>query len=155
MRPRSQRFARRTVLNAGLACAALKIAAPFPIRARGEEPVKIGMIEPLSGVYAKLAEAEAEGARLAVEEVNQSGGILGRRVQLLIEDSANTIAIGVAKTRQLIDRDRVDFILGDLNSSIALAMTPITSVARARRNGMVARMSRHRQLSMKGAATAD
>ena len=125
-----QPFARRTVLNAGLTWAALTVTAPFPIRARGEEPVKIGMVEPLSGVYAKLAEAEVEGARFAVEEVNHSGGILGRQAQLLIEDSANTIAIGVAKTRQLIDRDQVDFILGDLNSSIALAMTRVTSESR-------------------------
>jgi branched-chain amino acid transport system substrate-binding protein len=123
-------FARRTVLSAGLAWAALKVTAPFPIRARGEEPVKIGMIEPLSGVYAKLAEAEVEGARFAVEEVNHSGGILGRQAQLLIEDSANTIGIGVAKTRLLIDRDQVDFILGDLNSSIALAMARVTSEKR-------------------------
>ena len=88
--------------------------------------MKIGMVEPLSGVYAKLAEAEVEGARVALEEVNHSGGILGRQAQLLIEDSANSIAIGVAKTRQLIDRDQVDFILGDLNSSIALAMMQVT-----------------------------
>jgi branched-chain amino acid transport system substrate-binding protein len=126
----SQSFGRRTVLNTGLAWAALKVAAPCPIHARGEEPVKIGMIEPLTGVYAKLADAEVEGARVAIEEVNDSGGILGRHAQLLIEDSANTIAIGVAKTRQLIDRDQVDFILGDLNSSIALAMTRVTSEKR-------------------------
>jgi branched-chain amino acid transport system substrate-binding protein len=125
-----QPFPRRTVLNAGLAWAALKVFAPFSIHARGEQPVKIGMVEPLSGAYAKLAEAEVEGARAAIEEVNDTGGILGRRAQLLIEDSANTIAIGVAKTRQLIDRGQVDFILGDLNSSIALAMTRVTSEKR-------------------------
>ena len=125
-----QPFTRRTVLNAGLAWAALKVVSPLPIQARGEQSVKIGMIEPLSGVYAKLAEAEVEGARVAIEEVNAGGGILGRQAQLLIEDSANTIANGVAKTRQLIDRDHVDFILGDLNSSIALAMTRVTSERR-------------------------
>src|SRR4029077_4950100 len=69
-----QPFARRTVLNAGLAWGALKVVAPFPIHALGEEPVQIGMMEPLSGVYAKLAEAEVEGARVAIEEVNDSGG---------------------------------------------------------------------------------
>src|SRR5215470_14293798 len=125
-----QPVARRTVLSAGLAWAALKVGSPLPIHARGEEPLKIGMIEPLSEVYANLAKAEVEGARVAVDEVNDSGGILGRHAQLLIEDSANTIAIGVAKTRQLIDRDHVDFILGDLNSSIALAMTRVTSEKR-------------------------
>jgi branched-chain amino acid transport system substrate-binding protein len=117
-------------VNAGLCWAALEAVAPFPIHARGEVPVKIGMIEPLTGVYAKLAQAEVEGARVAVEEVNHSGGILGRQAQLLIEDSANTVAIGVAKTRALIDRDQVDFILGDLNSSIALAMMRVTSESR-------------------------
>jgi branched-chain amino acid transport system substrate-binding protein len=123
-------LARRTVVNAGLAWAALEVVAPFAIHARGEEPVKIGMIEPLTGVYAKLAQAEVEGARVALEEVNHSGGILGRQAQLLIEDSANTVAIGVAKTRRLIDREQVDFILGDLNSSIALAMMKVTSQSR-------------------------
>jgi branched-chain amino acid transport system substrate-binding protein len=125
-----QPIGRRTVLKAGLAWGALEIASPFPIHARGEQPVKIGMVDPLSGVYAKLAEAEVAGARLALEEVNQSGGVLGREAQLLIEDSANDIAVGVAKTRQLIDRDEVDFILGDLNSAVALAMTRVTAEKR-------------------------
>ncbi len=58
---------RRTVLTAGLAWGALEVASPIPIRARAEEPVKMGMVEPLTGVYAKLAEAEVGGARLALE----------------------------------------------------------------------------------------
>jgi branched-chain amino acid transport system substrate-binding protein len=118
------------VVNAGLAWAALKVVAPTLIHARGEASVKIGMIEPLTGVYAKLAQAEVEGARVALDEVNHGGGILGRQVELLIEDSANSVAIGVAKARQLIDRDQVDFMLGDLNSSIALAMTRVTRESR-------------------------
>jgi branched-chain amino acid transport system substrate-binding protein len=121
---------RRTLLKAGLAWGALGIASPFSIAARGEEPVKIGMIEPLSGVYAKLAEAEVVGARLALEQINQNGGIVGREAQLVIEDSANDVGIGVAKTRQLIDRDRVDFVLGDLNSAVALATMPVTAERR-------------------------
>jgi branched-chain amino acid transport system substrate-binding protein len=90
----------------------------------------MGMVEPLSGVYAKLAEAELDGARLALDEVNQGGGILGRQAKLLIEDSANEIAIGLAKTQQLIDRDQVDFILGNVNSAVALAMTRVTAEKR-------------------------
>ncbi|HXW29108.1 MAG TPA: ABC transporter substrate-binding protein, partial [Xanthobacteraceae bacterium] len=70
------------------------------------------------------------GARLALEEVNQSGGIVGRQAQLLVEDSANDIALGVAKTRQLIDRDQVDFIFGNVNSAVALAMTRVTAEKR-------------------------
>src|SRR6202044_4267646 len=60
----------------------------------------------------------------------RSGGILGRETQLLVEDSANDIAVGVAKTGQLIDRDRVDFILGDVNSAVALATMRVTTEKR-------------------------
>ena len=121
---------RRTVLKTALAWGALEIASPFTMRARGEQPIKIGMVEPLSGVYEKLAAAEVEGARLALDEVNHSGGILGREVQLVVEDSANDIAVGVAKTQRLIDRDRADFILGDLNSAVALATMRVTTEKR-------------------------
>jgi branched-chain amino acid transport system substrate-binding protein len=128
--PRVTPIGRRTVLKAGLAWTACEIAAPFPIHALADEPVKVGMVEPLTGVYAALAEAEVAGARLAVEEINQGGGILGRPVQLLVADSANDIAAGVEKTHQLIDRDQADFIAGSVNSAVALAMARVTAEKR-------------------------
>jgi branched-chain amino acid transport system substrate-binding protein len=118
---------RRTILKAGVAWSAVQIASPSPVFALGEQPVKIGMIEPLTGVYSKLAEAEAAGAQLALEQVNQNGGILGRQAALLIEDSANDVGTGVAKTRQLIERDQVEFLLGDVNSAVALATMRVTA----------------------------
>jgi len=121
---------RRTLLQTGLAWSAVAIAMPWPIRARGEDTVKIGTVEPLTGVYAQLARAEVEGARLALEEINQRGGILGREVQLFVEDSTNDIAVGVTKTRELIDRDHADFILGNVNSAVALATTRVTAEKR-------------------------
>jgi len=128
--PRPHRIGRRSVLKTGLAWTACAIAAPLPIRARGEQPVKIGMVEPLTGVYAALAEGEIAGARLAIEEINRSGGILGRETQLMVADSANDVMTGVAKTRELIDRDQVDFIAGNVNSAVALAMTQVTAEKR-------------------------
>jgi branched-chain amino acid transport system substrate-binding protein len=121
---------RRAVLQGGLAWTAAAVAAPFPVRARGETPVKIGMVEPLTGVYAALAASEVAGARFAVDEINQKGGILGRQVELLIADSANDISAGVHKTRELIDREQVDFIAGNVNSAVALAMTQVTAERR-------------------------
>ncbi len=118
------------MLKTGLAWTACAIAAPLPIRAREEQPVKIGMVEPLTGVFAELAAAEVVGARLAIEEINHSGGILGREAQLLVADSANEIMTGVEETRRLIDKDQVDFIAGNVNSAIALAMTRVTAEKR-------------------------
>ncbi len=121
---------RRTMLKAGLAWTTCAVASPFPISARAETPVKVGMVEPLTGVYAALAQAEVAGARLAIEQINQGGGILGRPVELVVEDSANDIATGVEKTRQLIDRNGADFIAGNVNSAVALAMTKVTAEKR-------------------------
>jgi branched-chain amino acid transport system substrate-binding protein len=105
----------------------VQVTSPFIIKARGETPVRIGMVDPLTGVYAAIAQGEVVGAKLAIEETNKKGGILGRPIELLIEDSANDVGTGVQKTRKLIDRDQVSFIIGDVNSGIAIAMTQVTS----------------------------
>ena len=64
------------------------------------------MVDPLTGILSALAQSEVEGAKYTVDEVNQKGGILGRQVELLVEDSANDVGTGVQKTRKLIDRDQ-------------------------------------------------
>jgi branched-chain amino acid transport system substrate-binding protein len=120
-------FGRRAILKAGAAIAAAQVGSPFVIKARGEVPVRIGMVDPLTGVYAAIAQGEVEGARLAEDELNKHGGILGRPIELLIEDSANDVGTGVQKTRKLIERDQVNFIIGDVNSGIAIAMAQVTS----------------------------
>ena len=119
--------ARRNILKAGAAIGALQVASPFIIQARGEQAVKLGMVDPLTGTLSALAQSEVEGAKYAVAEINKKGGILGRQVELLVEDSANDVGTGVQKTRKLIDRDKVDAIFGDVNSGIAYAMSQVTS----------------------------
>ncbi len=123
----NNRLSRRAILKATAAAGALQIASPFIISARGEAPIKLGMVDPLTGVYAAIAESEVAGAKFAVEHVNKAGGVLGRQIELLVEDSANNVGTGVQKTRKLIDRDAVDCIIGDVNSGIALAMAGVTS----------------------------
>jgi branched-chain amino acid transport system substrate-binding protein len=118
---------RRTLLKAGAAVGAAQIASPFVIAARGETPIKIGMVDPLTGVYAAVAQNEVIGARLAVDNINAKGGVLGRPLELLVEDSANDVGTGVQKTRKLIERDQVSFIIGDVNSGIAQAMAQVTA----------------------------
>src|ERR1700679_1496328 len=124
---RSSPIDRRTVLKSGATLAALQFSSPYIIQARGESPIRIGMVDPLTGVYAAIAQNEVVGARFAVEEINKKGGILGRPIELLVEDSANDVGTGVQKARKLIDRDQVSFIIGDVNSGIAIAMAQVTS----------------------------
>ena len=118
---------RRTILKSGAVIAAAQFSSPFIIKARGETPVRIGLVDPFTGVYAAIAQSELVGAKYAVEEINKKGGILGRPVELLIEDSANDVGIGVQKARKLIERDQVSFLIGDVNSGIAIAIAQVTS----------------------------
>src|SRR4051812_34140186 len=118
---------RRTLIKGAAALGAFQVASPFIIQARGEAPIRMGMVDPLTGVYAAPAGNEVMGARLAVEQMNAKGGILGRQVELLVEDSANDVGTGVQKTRKLIERDNVNFIIGDVNSGIAAAMAQVTA----------------------------
>ena len=120
------------MLKAGLAWTTFAVASrSVSIHARGEEPVKMGMVEPLSGAYAKLAESEVERrSTRARGGQSEAAAFSAGQAQLLVEDSANEIAVGVAKTRQLIERDQVDFILGNVNSAVALAMMRVTAEKR-------------------------
>jgi len=118
---------RRSLIKTGAALGAMSLAGPAIIKARGETPVKIGFIDPITGSLSAPAVSEVEGAKYAVGLINKKGGILGRQVQLLVEDSANDVGTGVAKARKLIDRDHVDVICGDVNSGIAYAIAGVTS----------------------------
>ena len=119
---------RRTVLKAAAAAGIAQVAGPFIIAARGEEPVKIGLDNPATGTYAALGKNELTGCQLAVEQINAQGGILGRQVQLLVEDSTSGDAgTAVEKARKLIDRDKVNFLLGNINSALSLAIAQVSN----------------------------
>jgi branched-chain amino acid transport system substrate-binding protein len=119
---------RRTVLKGAAAVGALQLAPPFVRNVRGQtQPLRIGMVDPLTGVYAAVAQNEVMGARLAVEQINAKGGVLGRPIELLVEDSANDVGTGVQKARKLIERDQVAFLIGDVNSGIAQAIAQVSN----------------------------
>ena len=115
---------RRTILKAGLAIGAMQVASPFVVKSLADEPIKIGMIDPFTGVYAGVAQNELIGAKFAVEQVNAKGGVLGRQIELLVEDSANDVGTGVQKARKLIERDGVLALVGPITSRNLNAMVP-------------------------------
>ncbi len=119
---------RRTLVKSALALGAATVASPFVITARAADVVKIGFANPLTGTYAAYGKNETIGCQLAVEQINAKGGILGRQAQLLIEDSTSGDAgTAVQKSRKLIEGEHVDFLLGNVNSALALAMAGVAS----------------------------
>lgn len=121
---------RRSLLKAAAVTGASQLAFPFIIKARGEEPIKIGLNDTLTGTYADLGKNEKIGCELAVAQINAKGGILGRQVQLLVEDSTSAdTGTAVQKAHKLIDRDKVHFLLGNVNSAMALALGEVSNQA--------------------------
>ena len=119
---------RRTLVKAGAALGLTQLAAPFVISARGETPIKIGVDNPLTGTYAAPGKNENTGIQLAVDQLNAKNGILGRKIELLIEDSTSGDAgTAVQKARKLIERDNVDFLVGNVNSALAQAMAQVSN----------------------------
>jgi branched-chain amino acid transport system substrate-binding protein len=117
---------RRDVLKGGLILGAAQIASPFVITARADDTVKIGLDNPLTGTYAAFGKNELIGCQLAVEQINAKGGILGRQVELLSEDSTSGDAgTAVQKAHKMIERDKVSFLLGNINSALAGAMAQV------------------------------
>src|SRR6201993_5238337 len=124
----SKSLDRRTVLKSPALAGVAQIASPFVITARAADTVKIGLDNPLTGTYAAVGKNELIGCQLAVEQINAKGGILGRKAELLSEDSTSGDAgTAVQKARKLIDRDKVDFLLGNVNSALTLAMAQVAA----------------------------
>ena len=119
---------RRSVIKAAAGVSLLQMVPPFIITARAADKVKIGLDNPLTGTFAAVGKNELIGCQHALEQINAKGGILGRQVELLVEDSTSGDAgTAVQKARKLIERDKVDFLLGNVNSALALAMAQVSN----------------------------
>jgi len=123
----SLKLDRRSILKTAAAAGAMQIASPFVVPAWSADEVKIGLDNPLTGPYAAVGKNELIGCQHAVDQLNAKGGILGRKVELLVEDSTSGDAgTAVQKARKLIDRDKIDFLLGNVNSALAQAMANVS-----------------------------
>jgi branched-chain amino acid transport system substrate-binding protein len=119
---------RRAFLGAGLAAGALQVFSPFVRTARAADAVKIGLDNPITGPLASLGKNELIGCQMAIDAINAKGGILGRPVELIVEDSTSGDAgTAVMKARKLIEGNQVDFLLGNVNSALALAMAQVSN----------------------------
>jgi branched-chain amino acid transport system substrate-binding protein len=125
--PSSVRAPRRHFLQATVA-AALSLALAGPIAA--QEPIKIGLVTALSGQSARAGEAITRGLTVAIDELNASGGVLGRKFELVRRDDEATPAKGVLAARELIFKEKVAVLFGGLDTPVSLAIVPIVNEAK-------------------------
>jgi branched-chain amino acid transport system substrate-binding protein len=117
----------RRALLKGAAGAGALAGIGMPAISYGQaDAIRIGHLTPLTGFLGPLGEYAQMGVRLAAEEVNAAGGILGRKVELVMEDSVNP-QTGSAKAERLVERDKVAMIIGEISSATALAIGQIAS----------------------------
>jgi branched-chain amino acid transport system substrate-binding protein len=91
--------------------------------ATDKSPYKIGFTDGLSGSYAHYGMDTRAGIETAVDEINQKGGILGRRVNLYTRDDKLNPEIGLSNAKDLVFGEKVDFLVGVTSSGVALAVS--------------------------------
>jgi branched-chain amino acid transport system substrate-binding protein len=120
---------RRTWLR-NVTLASVAAATGFAGRAtRAAEPIRIGWLSSLTGPLSAAAIAENQGVQFAVDEVNKKGGTLGRPLELVTRDTAGDPTKAVNFAQQLVFREKVDFLVGPVNSGESLATVPIVAKA--------------------------
>lgn len=98
------------------------LASFLALPAVAADPVRIGVVTPLTGTYAPIGQQVRWGLELAAKEVNASGGILGRPVELVFEDEEANPAVATQKAEKLLQVTKVDFLTGTVNSGSTLAV---------------------------------
>lgn len=91
----------------------------------GQDAIPIGMSSPQTGGAAFLGQHQRQGAELAVAEINEAGGVLGRPLELKVQDNQCNATQGVASADQLINVGKVVAMIGGLCSSVTLAIMPV------------------------------
>ena len=119
---------RRQVLQAGVA-GALALGFPAIVRSQSDR-IKIGHLTPLTGFLGALGEYAVMGIKMATEEINAVGGVMGRQLDVTSEDSVNP-ATASTKAQRMLERDGVAFLMGEINS--ASAQTIMQVAAREKR----------------------
>ncbi len=117
---------RRALLRSGTSAAALG-AFGFPAISRGQSnSIVIGHLTPRTGFLGPLGEYAVMAADLAVEQINAAGGVMGRKLEIIKEDSVNPQTAST-KAERLIERDKVAAIVGEISSASCLAIAQVAA----------------------------
>jgi branched-chain amino acid transport system substrate-binding protein len=112
-----------SIISVSMVMAQAKKAAP----AATKEPIKLGVIYDFVGGCHMYSETGVKGIKIALDEINAKGGILGRRLDFIVRDTEGKADVAVRETKDLILREKVNFLVGPCSSGMGLAMQVIHS----------------------------
>jgi branched-chain amino acid transport system substrate-binding protein len=116
----------KVVLAAVIVVIALISIGVYYITTAGGE-IPIGMVAPISGTFAEAGKWAVNGAQLAVEELNASGGVLGKQLRLVVQDEGQSTDTAISATQMLVQQEGVKFLIGPYWSGDVAAVLPLTS----------------------------
>jgi branched-chain amino acid transport system substrate-binding protein len=95
-----------------------------------QETMKVGLVAAMSGQSAKSGEAIVRGLSIAIDEINAKGGVLGKKLELLVRDDESNPAKGVVAARELVQREKVVALFGGLDTPVSIAIVPFANQAK-------------------------
>lgn len=111
----------------GLGLSALAAASLTAFSTIAQEPIKVGLVAALSGQSAKSGEAITRGLEIAIDEINEGGGVLGRPLELVRRDDESNPSKGLLAARELIQKEEVVVLFGGLDTPVSLAIVPVAN----------------------------
>src|SRR5260370_12668799 len=105
----------------------LSVLSSLPATAQSDSTIRVGIVSPNTGAAARYGTFAWRGAQLSRDEINGAGGILGKKLELFQGDSQCIPTEGVSALQRMVAQDKVSFVIGDVSSSLPLAMQPLAS----------------------------
>ncbi len=115
------------IFTASMVMAQAKPAKPAAKPAASKEPIKIGAIYDFAGGCYMYSETGIKGIKMAVDEINAKGGIMGRKLDVFVRDTEGKVDVAVREVKDLILREKVNFLIGPCSSGTGLAMQVVHS----------------------------
>jgi urea transport system substrate-binding protein len=109
----------------GASPAATASPTASPVAAASGDTIKVGILHSLSGTMAISEKSVVDAEQLAIEEINAAGGVLGKKIEAIVEDGASDWPTFAEKARKLIDQDKVTTIFGCWTSASRKAVLPV------------------------------
>ncbi len=89
------------------------------------DPIKVGIVDSYSGPPSTYTNDVRDGFKMAVDDINAKGGVLGRKITFVTRDDKFKVDLGLSAAKELIMREKVDLLVGTINSAVALAVSDL------------------------------
>lgn len=121
---------RRNIVKTGGSIVIIGAVGGLPAIASAQATVKLGLLHSLTGTIAIAEASLVDAERMAIDEINAAGGVLGRKIEVIVEDGASENHVFAEKARKLLDRDKVAAIIGCYTSASRKAILPALTRAK-------------------------